>query len=113
MQSEPFTITLSGLSDSEQEKAVADLARAIRQSDQSADVERRQENRPAMDFGASLAVVLGSGAAVAVARGIQSWMSRWKNATITLSDKARKVQIERVSSENIIRAIELFTSSSR
>src|SRR5689334_4801907 len=113
MPAEAFIITLSGLSDREQEKAAADLARAIKQSDQSADIERRQDNAIAMDFGASLAVVLGSGAAVAVARGIQSWMGRWKNARITLSDKQHKIEIERVSSEDIIRAIELFTTSSR
>jgi|SRR5271163_2322290 len=113
MPSEPFTITLSGLSESEQEKAAADLARTIKRSDQSADVEIREETRPAMDFGASLAVVLGSGAAVAVAQGIRAWMGRWQNASITMSDNHRKVQIERVSREDIIRAIESFTSSSK
>jgi hypothetical protein len=113
MSSESFTITLSGLSESEQEKAAADLARAIKRSDQSADVKIREENRPAMDFGASLGVVLGSGAAVAVARGIRAWMGRWQNASIIMSDDHRKVEIQRASSDDIIRAVELFTSPSK
>jgi len=113
MPSEIFTITLSGLSDREQEQAATELARAIKQSDHSTTVERRSDNATAMDFGASLVVILGSGAGIAVARGIQSWMGRWKNVEITLSDKHRKVGIKRISSEDAIRAIELFMSSSK
>jgi hypothetical protein len=113
MPSETFTITLSGLSDREREKAAAELARVIKQSDPSTDVERRQDNTSAMDFGATLVVIVGSGAGIAIARGIQAWMGRWKNARIILSDGDHKVEIERVSSDDVIRAVELFTVSSR
>jgi hypothetical protein len=111
MNAHSFKITLSELSDREREAAAAELARAIKASDHGATVDREQDNPSAMDFGATLTVVLSSGVAVAVARGIQGWMGRWKNAKITVSDEHRKVEIERVGSAEAVRALELFMKS--
>jgi hypothetical protein len=108
MRARSFKIALSELTDRDREAAAAELARAIKASDQAATVDREQDNPSAMDFGATLIVVLSSGAAVAVARGIQGWMGRWKNARITISDEHRKVTIEGIDGAEAVRALELF-----
>jgi hypothetical protein len=113
MPSEAFSISLSGLSDREKEKAAADLMRALRDSDPTASVDRRPENDRSQDFGATLVLILGSGASIAIARGIANWMGRWKNASITVDDGTRKVKLENVSSGDAVRVAELFAGNRR
>jgi len=113
MSYQKFFINLSGLSDSEKEKGAADLMRALKESDPTATVERRPNNARAQDFGATLILVLGSGAGIAIARGIKNWMGKWKNASLEVDDGTRKVKLANVSSSDAVRVAELFADNRR
>ena len=52
------------------------LAEALRDVDASVVVDRVRERSDTQDFGASLAVVLGTAAATAIAEGIGAWLAR-------------------------------------
>lgn len=111
MPAQAFTITLTGLLPREQEHAASELVRAIKQTDPSVTVERHPASATTMDFGASLAVILGSGAGIALAKGLQMWMGRWKNAELNLSSNGRTVVVKGLSGRDAIRVIEAFLSS--
>jgi hypothetical protein len=113
MSRETFSIDFSGLTDRDKEKAAADLVRALKESDPTVTVERRSGNPRAQDLGATIVLILGSGAGVAVARGIANWMGRWKKATLTVSDGKREVKLENVSSADAVRVAEWFAADSR
>jgi hypothetical protein len=113
MSLDSFTITLTGLSDREREQAASDLARVVAASHQSVQVERQQENSSAMDFGGTLVLIIGSGAAVAVARGIEAWLRRRQDASITIEDKQRKIKATGITSADAIRISEAFNISSQ
>jgi hypothetical protein len=63
-------------------------------------VERQKDDQRTQDFGATLAVVLAGPAVVAVARGIEAWLQRYRDVEIeiTTSDgthvKARRVTVD-------------------
>lgn len=74
-------------------------------SDKSSDVkvEQVKSDPNSMDFGGTLAVILSSGAAVALANGIAAWLRSRTNASIQLR---RQVETDgRVSSELIAAGI--------
>lgn len=105
-----FTITISGLSDKNREMAAAELANTIKQHERLTTVSIGSDTATAMDAGTILSVILGSGSVGAVAYGIQVWMSRWNNAQIIISDKNRKIEINRIKSDEVIRALEAINS---
>lgn len=110
---ESFTITFAGLSEREQEQAAADLARSITATHNSVEVKRGHDIGLAMDFGATLVVIISSGAAIAVAKGIETWLARWQNASICIEDEHRKVKATGITSADTVRISEIFNISSR
>jgi hypothetical protein len=60
------------------------LADTLRDLDPSIQVQRVRENADTQDFGASLAVILGTAAATALAKGIASWLARNSGAVIEI-----------------------------
>jgi len=115
MSSEEFVFSLSGLSDRERELAASDLIRAIKESDPTSVVERRPSNAYAQDLGATIILILGTGAGIEIARGVKNWMGRWKQAALTVEDKERKIKVilENISSDEAVRLAELLTAPRR
>jgi hypothetical protein len=105
-----FTIMLTGLSDRDREQATADLAEAIVRADRSVEVKTRQDNPSAMDFGSTLVLLLGSGAAVAVARGIQAALAKWQGASITIKNDRGEIKASGITSADAVRLYEAFSS---
>jgi hypothetical protein len=47
-------------------------------------VQQVRDKANTMDFGATLAIILGSAAATAVAKGIQAWLAKRNTSTVTI-----------------------------
>jgi hypothetical protein len=62
----------------------ASLATDLRVLDPTSVVKRVRETPDSMDFGASLAVILGTAAVTALARGIATWMARNSGVTVEI-----------------------------
>jgi hypothetical protein len=84
MANDPFTISFPGVSVAEGNRFASSLADALRDSDSSVAVERQRERPDTQDFGASLAVILGTAAVTAVAKGIEAWLARNSGAQIEI-----------------------------
>ena len=72
----------------------ADLAHFLRNAvpgREKLKVERERTTEDAQDFGATVVLILGTGAAVAVAKGIQSWLARTGTAIEITDEKGHLV----------------------
>ena len=53
-----------------------------------------------MDFGGTLAIILGTSAVVEIAKGIGNWLSKRNSASITIVAKNGKVVVENISAKD-------------
>jgi hypothetical protein len=87
MQSDPLLITFADTSTAEGNRLASSLAEALRDLDPGIIVARQRERPDTQDFGASLAVILGSTVVTTVARGLVAWLSRNSGARIEIRRK--------------------------
>jgi len=81
----PFVITFPGASTAEANRYAAELATALRETDQELCVEQERDRPDTQDFGATLAIVLGTASVTALAKGVASWLARHSGAKIQIS----------------------------
>lgn len=76
MPNESLVVTFPAVSTAEGNRLASTLADALRDVDPDIVVDRQRERPDTQDFGATLAVILGTTAATAVAKGIAAWLAR-------------------------------------
>jgi hypothetical protein len=76
MKDSALIIAFEGASTGEANVYASDLANAIRDIDRAVEVRQTRERPETQDFGATLAIVLGSASASAIATGISHWLAR-------------------------------------
>ena len=81
----PFVITFPEDSIAQANRYAADLAAAIRELDEEVQVEQKRDRQDTQDFGATLAIILGTASVTAVAKGISAWLARQSGAKIQIS----------------------------
>ena len=69
-------------------------------------LERIKDNENAQDFGATLVLVLGTPAILAIARGIQTWLGKRNNVTVTVKTPKGEIKATGVSGKDIPRILE-------
>ncbi|THU40765.1 hypothetical protein FAM09_01230 [Niastella caeni] len=67
---------------------------------------RIKDNDNAQDFGATLVLVLGTPAILAIAKGIQTWLSKRNNITITIKNSQGEVVASGISGKDIPKVFE-------
>jgi len=82
MESESLTLAFPDTSLDEGNRLAGSLQECLRDADPDVQVERQRERQETQDFGATLAVVLGSAAVTAVAKGIAAWLARNSGARL-------------------------------
>lgn len=78
----PYLIRVTGESTADADVLVSDLHEILLDADHAVSVERRSGNKGHLDGGAILAIVLGSSATLAIAKGIQAFLSRNPRASL-------------------------------
>ncbi len=91
MPTEPLIVTFPQATTAEGNRLASTLADALRDVDPTVAVDRRRERPDAQDFGASLALVLGTAAATEVAKGIAAWLARNSGARIEIKRHGKVV----------------------
>lgn len=89
MDTESYQISFTNASMDDANAYAAELVLHLRDAVPQPDklqIERRRTNKDAQDFGATLVLVLGTGAAVAVAKGIQAWLAAHTGTTLDMRD---------------------------
>jgi membrane-associated two-gene conflict system component 1 (EACC1) len=111
MSSEALVIRFADASVAEGNQLANTLADALRDVDSSVIVDRQRERSDTQDFGASLAVMLGTAAATAVAKGIGAWLARNSGARIEIRRKGKVVLVAtHLDSKDVPRIAEALSS---
>jgi len=93
MAAEPLILTFPNASTAEGNRHASTLAESLRDIDPNIVVDRQRERPDTQDFGATLAVMLGTAAATAVANGIAAWLARNSGARIEIRRKGKVVLV--------------------
>ena len=91
MPDAPLVFSFADSSTAEGNRYAGSLADTLRDLDSSIEVQRLRERAETQDFGASLAIILGTTAITALAKGIASWLSRNSGAKIEIRHKGQVV----------------------
>jgi len=95
MPADSVTIVFPNASAAEGNQLASSLADALCDADSEVSVERRRERADTQDFGTTLAVILGTRAITAVARGIAAWLARNSGAVIEIRRNGSVVLLAR------------------
>jgi len=101
---EKITLRFENLSSKAADEAARTLAAALLPV-QGVTVERARENEESLDFGATLVLVLGTPAVVALAHAIAKWAIRSNQGTITIEPDGRTI-VENIDSKDAAAIIE-------
>jgi hypothetical protein len=83
-----------------------DLQKVLARSHQTVTVKQERERTDSQDLGTILVLVLGTEAVVAVAKGIADYLSKYRNVSLTFTDKDRKVVAKNLTAKTAVTVIE-------
>lgn len=111
MLSDPLLITFAGTTSAEGNRLAGTLAEALRDVDRGIAVDRQRDHFDTQDLGASLAVMLGTAAATAVAKGLCAWLARNSGVRIEIRRKGELVLVAtNLDSKDVPRIVEALSS---
>ena len=110
MLTESLLFTFPDASVAEGNRLASSLADALQDMDPNIVVDRQRERADTQDFGAILAVILGTAAVTAVAKGIAAWLARNSGARIEIRRKGELVLLAtHLDSQDVSRIAEALT----
>jgi hypothetical protein len=95
MDEQEYVIRFDDVAAADANRYASELREAILDASQDVKVERRRDDPYALDFGATIVLVLGTPAVVAVARAIGNWIER-SRGTITITRGDTRVEVKDV-----------------
>jgi hypothetical protein len=90
-------------------RLASSLADDLRDLDPTLIVERQKHNPQTQDFGATLAIIVGSAAASAIGKGIATWLARNSGARLTIRTKDGEVLGQNLDSRDAARIAAAFS----
>lgn len=108
MQQESFIITFREASLAEANRYATDLVASLRDIDQNLSAEQRRDRSETQDFGATVAIVLGTASATAVAKGVATWLARNSGAKIDITADGGNVIASNLDSRDAAKIAEVF-----
>jgi hypothetical protein len=95
MDQQQYVIHFDDASTADANRYASELRDAILDASPDVAVEQRRDDEHAQDFGATLVLLAGTPAAMAVARAIGNWVTRTRG-TITITDGDTRIVVENV-----------------
>jgi hypothetical protein len=81
------------------------LLDAIKDEAPDAKADQRRDNVENLDFGATLGIILAGPAIVAIARGIEQWLTRHHGVSLEIVTRDGKVIAKNVTAKNAVEII--------
>ena len=72
------------------------------------DVQRQRENPLAQDLGASLVLIMGTPAVVAVVQAIGDWLQKRRSASLMIVTAEKKIVAENLTNKDAVHLLQLF-----
>jgi hypothetical protein len=107
-EEQTLVLKFDGASTAQANQFAETLSRELKQSVPDVNVRRKRENEETQDFGTTLVLVLGTPAAIALAKALQSWAARY-GTSVSVSDENGTVLLKNVQGSDaakIVAAIE-------
>ncbi len=114
MDQQSYLITFDDASPADANCYADELRNALLNASADIDVQRRRDNPHAQDFGATLVLLLGTPAAVALAKTITTVIGNWlqlrqgQGVSVTVKSADRQISIKNMNSEQATQLVQLF-----
>ncbi|MBC7527084.1 MAG: hypothetical protein H7308_06000 [Chthonomonadaceae bacterium] len=109
-EKQSMTIEFVGVSLAEANRFASELSQSL-QGLPEVEVEQRRGSENTQDMGATLVLLFGTPAILAIAKGIQTYLSKRHDAKITIKGPQGEVRAENITSQDAITLAEVFKSS--
>src|SRR3712207_1802750 len=111
MDQRTYVLSFEGASTADANRYAAELRELLLDADPTVRAAQRRDRPETQDFGATLVLVLGAPAAVAVAKGIESWLAKRNTARLTVTTDTGQVILENVGARDAAAIIDKFLNS--
>ncbi len=100
MDQQTYIVTFEGVSPADAQRYAEELQNALLDATPDITVQRRRENPLTQDFGATLILILGAPAVVAVVKAAGDWLMRRNSASLTWKTTDGELVVQGISSKN-------------
>ena len=109
METQSFTVSFIDSTVAEMNGYAEDLRGELSEAHDDVRVDRRRHDPEAQDFGATLVLVLGTPAIVAVAKALHTWLSRNNTAIVTIERlDGQKLVVRNLESKDVPTTVAAF-----
>jgi len=108
MNEQTYTITFDNVSPDDANLYAEELKNAVLDATPDVVVQRKRGDPRAQDFGATLILILGAPATVAVANAIGNWLKMRSNASLTFKTADENILVQNITSKDAVRLVELL-----
>jgi len=108
MANRTFVLKFENTSVANANRYAEDLRRTLLDADPQIEVNRQRDDESAQDFGATLVLVLGTPAVIALAKALHDWSTRNNAVSITIEDNNRRLIAKNLESKAVPAIVEAF-----
>ena len=108
MDQQTYIIKFDNASDAEANRYASELRDMLLDAASDVEVDRRRDNPDTQDFGATLVLVLGAPAIVAIATALGNWLTLHRRAGITIKTANGEIVGTNLTSKDVLKLADLL-----
>lgn len=108
MNGQTYLLSFDGISEAEANRYAEELREVLLDATTEIAVQRQRENQLAQDLGASLVLIMGTPAVVAVVHALGNWLQKRHSAQLTIMTGEKKMVVEGVNNKDLEPLLRLF-----
>ncbi len=108
MDQQTYIVTFEGIPPAEAHRYAEELRNALLDATPDLTVQRRRENPLTQDFGATLVLILGTPAVVAVVTAVGNWLKLRNSASLTWKTADGHIIVQNITSKNATELAQLL-----
>lgn len=107
MEKQTYIIKFEGISAAEGNQYASELRNMLLDSTPDVKVDQRRDDTRTQDLGATLVLILGTPAVIAISKAIGNWLQLRNSASLTI-EKDGRIIAKNITSKDAARLAELF-----
>ncbi|SRR5260221_1759176 len=108
MSEQTYLLSFNGVSEAEANRYAEELREVLLDAATEITVQRQRENPLAQDLGATLVLIMGTPALVAVVNAIGNWLQKRHSAKLTIVTAEQKIVAENLTNKDAAHLLQLF-----